>query len=52
MALNIRTQSFQDTLKEVSEKESVEERRQVLQDKGIDEQDFMSAYTEVCSFKK
>ena len=46
MALNIRTQSFQDTLKEVSEKESVEERRQVLQDKGIDEQDFMSAYTE------
>ena len=46
MALNIRTQSFQDALKEVSEKESAEERRQVLQDKGIDEQDFMSAYTE------
>ena len=46
MALNIKTQSFQDALEEVSKTDSVKEQQQILQDKGIDEQDFLSAYRE------
>tara|TARA_R110000765_G_scaffold37429_4_gene82909 strand:- start:4866 stop:8624 length:3759 start_codon:yes stop_codon:yes gene_type:complete len=46
MVLSIKTQTFQDTLKEIKETEGDEARQQVLKDRGIDEQEFMSAYNE------
>lgn len=44
MALSIRSQTFQETLNEILTSEEDKDNQQILQERGVDEEDFLSAY--------
>ena len=44
MALSIRSQTFQETLNEILTSEEDKDNKQILQERGVDEEDFLSAY--------